>query len=176
MPNLQSAGISATRDIRPAAARPPKAIPGGRRRGARGGARTTPHELADAQPDRIETVDIAQPEQVAALRDRLAGRSFDMLFGDPATANMKDEIAGEIATDGYARVLVTNALAPLHIVEACRDVVRIDGLIGIMSSGQGSITNNINDLHEVYRSRKAALNQRIRRYAARHAEEPCVRC
>ena len=105
------------------------------------------------------------------LRDRLASRVFDLLFVNAGTANMEDEIAGEIAAEEYTRVLVTNALGPMRVIEACRDLVAADGLIGVMSSGQGSITNNTNGLHEVYRSSKAALNQLVRSYAARHAED-----
>ncbi len=139
----------------------------------RAGARTELHDLAEAHPDRIEieTVDIAQPQQIAMLRDRLASRVFDLLFVNAGTANMEDEIAGEIATEEYSRVLVTNALGPMRVIEACRNLVAADGLIGVMSSGQGSITNNTNGLHEVYRSSKAALNQLVRSYAARHAED-----
>ena len=139
----------------------------------RAGARTELHDLAEAHPDRIEieTVDIAQPQQISMLRDRLASRVFDLLFVNAGTANMEDEIAGEIATEEYARVLVTNALGPMRVIEACRDLVAADGLIGVMSSGQGSITNNTNGLREVYRSSKAALNQLVRSYAARHAED-----
>ena len=139
----------------------------------REGARTELHDLADAHPHRIkiETVDIAEPEQIAALRDRLASRSFDLLFVNAGTANMRDEIAGEIASDEYARVLVTNALGPMRVIEACRHLVRTHGLIGVMSSGQGSIANNTNGLHEVYRSSKAALNQLVRSYTARHADD-----
>jgi len=40
-----------------------------------------------------------------------------------------------------------------------------------MSSGQGSITNNTNGGHEVYRGSKSALNQYMRSFAARHAGE-----
>ncbi|KQM53312.1 3-oxoacyl-ACP reductase [Sphingomonas sp. Leaf208] len=139
----------------------------------RAGARTELHDLAEAHPDRIEieTVDIAQPQQIAMLRDRLASRVFDLLFVNAGTANMEDEIAGEIATEEYTRVPVTNALGPMRVIEACRNLVAADGLIGVMSSGQGSITNNTNGLHEVYRSSKAALNQLVRSYAARHAED-----
>ena len=139
----------------------------------RAGARTELHDLAEAHPDRIEieTVDIAQPQQIAMLRDRLASRVFDLLFVNAGTANMEDEIAGEIAAEEYTRVLVTNALGPMRVIEACRNLVAADGLIGVMSSGQGSITNNTNGLHEVYRSSKAALNQLVRSYAARHAED-----
>ncbi|WP_245279144.1 SDR family NAD(P)-dependent oxidoreductase [Mesorhizobium loti] len=48
----------------------------------RSSGRTKLHDLADEFEGRleIETVDICEPDQVAALRDRLSGRVFDMLF------------------------------------------------------------------------------------------------
>jgi NAD(P)-dependent dehydrogenase (short-subunit alcohol dehydrogenase family) len=136
----------------------------------RGNARTALHDLADNHSDRIEieTVDVTRTGQIAALHDRLAGRCFDMLFVNAGTANMDDEIAGDVPTEEYARVLITNALGPLRVIEGCQDLVRAGGLIGVMSSGQGSITNNTNGRHEVYRSSKSALNQLLRSYAARH--------
>lgn len=135
-------------------------------------AQTELHDVAAVYPNRIEveTVDITRPEEIAAMRSRLAGRVFDMLFVNAGTANMKDESAGAITTEEYARVLLTNALGPLRVIEACQDLVSGDGLIGVMSSGQGSITNNTDGRHEVYRSSKAALNQLVRSYAARHAD------
>ena len=48
----------------------------------------------------------------------------------------------------------------------------MDGLIGVMSSGQGSVTNNVNGMREVYRGSKAALNQYMRCFAARQAKTP----
>jgi NAD(P)-dependent dehydrogenase (short-subunit alcohol dehydrogenase family) len=120
----------------------------------------------------IETVDIAERATIAAMRGRLADHVFDMIFVNAGTANINDEIAGVIETEEYARVLVTNALGPMRVIEACGDLVRADGLIGVMSSGQGSITNNTNGRHEVYRSSKAALNQLVRSYSARHADDP----
>lgn len=65
----------------------------------------------------------------------------------------------------------TNALGVMRTVEGLQDVVRPTGLIGVMSSGQGSIANNEKGGHEVYRGSKAALNQYMRSYAARHAED-----
>ena len=60
----------------------------------------------------------------------------------------------------------------MRVIEGLQDLVPADGLIGIMSSGQGSISNNAKGGHEVYRGSKAALNQYMRSYAARHAGEP----
>jgi NAD(P)-dependent dehydrogenase (short-subunit alcohol dehydrogenase family) len=134
--------------------------------------RTQLHDLADNNPGRveIETVDICEPEQIAALRARLSGRVFDILFVNAGTANRNpNESIGEVSTEEFIRVMVTNALGPMRAVEALQNLVPADGLIGIMSSGQGSIANNTKGGFEVYRGSKSALNQYMRSYAARHA-------
>jgi NAD(P)-dependent dehydrogenase (short-subunit alcohol dehydrogenase family) len=41
-----------------------------------------------------------------------------------------------------------------------------------MSSGQGSVANNVSGMREVYRGSKAALNQFMRSFAARQAGTP----
>jgi NAD(P)-dependent dehydrogenase (short-subunit alcohol dehydrogenase family) len=68
--------------------------------------------------------------------------------------------------------MLTNALGVMRAVEAFQDIVRPTGTIGVMSSGQGSITNNTRGGFEVYRGSKAALNQYIRSFAARHTGDP----
>jgi len=138
------------------------------------GGRTGLHDLSEAQPGRveIEPLDVTEPDQIMALHDRLSGRSFDILFHNAgiANANPRESIA-EVSTEEFARVMVTNALSPMRVIEALQDLVPADGLIGIMSSGQGSIANNEKGGAEVYRGSKAALNQFMRCYAARHAGE-----
>jgi NAD(P)-dependent dehydrogenase (short-subunit alcohol dehydrogenase family) len=118
----------------------------------------------------IETVDINYPDQVAALRARLASRQFDMLFVN-AGVGTRDLVA-DISTDEFIRIMVTNALSPMRVVESLQDLVLPKGTIGIMSSGQGSITNNENGHYEIYRGSKTALNMLMRSYAARHADDP----
>ncbi len=65
--------------------------------------------------------------------------------------------------------MVTNALSPMRVIETLQDLVPSTGLIGVMSSGQGSIANNETGMREVYRGSKAALNMFMRSFAARHA-------
>jgi len=141
----------------------------------RGNAKTELHDLADEYRGRIEiaSLDISEPDQITALHDRLFGRSFDILFHNAGIANADPHQAvGKVSTDEFVRVLVTNALSPMRVIEGLQDLVPADGLIGVMSSGQGSISNNEKGGAEVYRGSKAALNQFMRSYAARHAGEP----
>ncbi|KWH52594.1 NAD(P)-dependent dehydrogenase, short-chain alcohol dehydrogenase family [Burkholderia cepacia] len=137
-----------------------------------GSGRTRLHDLADRFDGRldIETLDICEPAQLAALRERLSGRRFDMLFVNAGTTNEPTETIGEVTTDEFVRVMVTNALAPMRVIETLQDRVTADGLIGAMSSGQGSVANNVSGMREVYRGSKAALNQFMRSFAARQAD------
>jgi NAD(P)-dependent dehydrogenase (short-subunit alcohol dehydrogenase family) len=129
-------------------------------------------DLLGSAEDRLEiaTVDINYPDQVAALRARLASRKFDMLFVNSGVGD--GAMIGDVSTDEFIRVVVTNALSPMRVVESFQDLVLPTGTIGIMSSGQGSITNNENGIHDVYRTSKAALNMLMRSFAARHAGDP----
>lgn len=134
--------------------------------------RTKLHDLADEFKGRlaIETLDICEQAQVTALRERLSGRVFEMLFVNAGTTNNEKETIGEVTTDEFIRVMVTNSLCPMRVVESLQDLVSANGLIGVMSSGQGSVANNVTGMREVYRCSKAALNQFMRSYAARNSE------
>ena len=138
-----------------------------------GSPRTRLHELAASAGGRVEVapLDINEPAQVAALRERLAGRTLDILFVNAGVAPADQHVRiGEVTTEEFTRVMVTNALSPMRVIESLQDLVPADGVIGAMSSGQGSIANNETGLREVYRGSKAALNMFMRSFAARQPE------
>ncbi|MBO0852172.1 MAG: SDR family oxidoreductase [Nocardia sp.] len=133
------------------------------------GTRTPLHDLADRADGtvRVECLDVNDPEQIAALRDRLAPSMFDVLFVNAGTAGDAGSAIGSVSTEEFIEVMATNALGPMRVIEAMADLVAPAGLIGAMSSGQGSITNNTRGMRELYRGSKAALNMFMRGYAAR---------
>ncbi|MBS0429381.1 MAG: SDR family NAD(P)-dependent oxidoreductase [Proteobacteria bacterium] len=138
-------------------------------------ARTQLHDLAAAHRTQveIETLDITRPDEVQALADRLSGRRFDVLFVNAGTTNPDPtQTIGEVSTQDFVDLMVTNALSPMRVVEQLGHLVSPDGLIGVMSSGQGSISDNESGQRELYRGTKAALNQFMRSFAARQAETP----
>lgn len=121
----------------------------------------------------VATVDVDAPEVIGALRERLSGQRLDVLFVNAGTTTHDEHVhVGEVATGEFTRIMMTNVLGPMRVIEALADLVPADGLIGAMSSGQGSVANNERGLREVYRASKAALNMSMRSFAARqHA--PC---
>lgn len=120
----------------------------------------------------VERVDITVPSQIAALRERLDGRVFDLLFvvaGISLAA--RDAIGADIDTRDFERMMDTNVLGVMRTVEGLQDLVDPAGTIAVMSSGQGSVSGNTSGGFEVYRATKSALNQMFRSYAARHDGE-----
>ena len=130
------------------------------------------HDLADEYSGRveIEILDICEPDQLAALHKRLSGRLFDILFVNAGTTNRDPtETIGEVSTDDFVNLMITNSLSPMRVIESLEHYVVATGLIGVMSSGQGSISNNETGERELYRGSKAALNMFMRSFAARQA-------
>jgi NAD(P)-dependent dehydrogenase (short-subunit alcohol dehydrogenase family) len=141
----------------------------------RGDRRTPLHDLADEHPGgiEIETLDIADDAQIAALRDRLAGRRLDALFVNAGVTTREPQAPlDRVAAEDFLQVMQVNALAPLRVIEALAPLVPADGLIGAMSSGQGSIANATNGRNDAYRASKAALNMLLKGFAAREGDKP----
>ena len=134
---------------------------------------TALHALAGPAEGRleIETVDITDVDGVAALHRRLVSRRFDRLIVNAGVTNDDRETVADVSTEEFCRVMVTNALSPMRIVESFQDLTLPSGVLAVMSSGQGSVTNNESGGHEVYRASKAALNTLMRSFAARHRED-----
>ncbi|MFJ4690495.1 SDR family oxidoreductase [Streptomyces sp. NPDC088766] len=151
----------------------------------RGDRRTGLHDLAEeASGGRatVESLDMTKPEQVAALRERLAERTLDLLFVDAAVTRGSIPI-GDVPAEMFVEVMVTNALSPMHMAESFRSLVAPGGTSGIISSRQGSVSLNTNGGQDVYRAGKAApepadaqLRRPVRRrraHTAAHPPRPC---
>lgn len=132
---------------------PPNSPTGDGRSSAPSGVPPGPlHDLADRHPQHVRV------------------EHLDILFVNAGTTNNEQIPIGAVPTQDFIDVMVTNALSPMRVIEALDDLVSPGGLIGVMSSGQGSITNNTKGLREVYRGSKVALNMFMRSYATRQAD------
>jgi NAD(P)-dependent dehydrogenase (short-subunit alcohol dehydrogenase family) len=132
--------------------------------------RTELHDLQDTTAGRleIEHIDITIPEHIVDLHNRLASRTFDLLFVNAGITNNAENTIADVSTEEFIRLMVTNALSPMRVIEALRNLVVPDGTIAVMSSGMGSIANNERGGFEFYRGTNAALKLFMRSYAARH--------
>jgi hypothetical protein len=82
--------------------------------------RTQLHDVADTHPARVgvETLDITRPDEISALRERLSGRMFDILFVNTGTTNPDaTQTIGEVSTEDFVNLMITNALSPMRVME-----------------------------------------------------------
>ncbi|MET9415534.1 SDR family NAD(P)-dependent oxidoreductase [Streptomyces klenkii] len=119
---------------------------------------------------KVESLEMTSPEQLTALRGRLEGCPLDLLFVNAAIDRGNLPIH-EVSTEMFTEVMTTNALSPLRALEALRGLVAPGGTVAVMSSDQGSISRNTEGGYELYKASKAALNQLMRSYATRHADD-----
>lgn len=140
----------------------------------RGTARTGLHALAAKARGwlEIERLDVTRPAEISVLRERIGDRRFDVLFVNAGVTDDPEQTVAEASTDDFIRVMVTNALSPMRVIETLQDCVRPTGTIGVMSSRLGSVAENDSGSWEVYRGSKAALNTFMRSFAARHRDDP----
>ena len=119
---------------------------------------------------RVEQLDMTRPLEIGTLRERLAGARLDVLLVNAGISDGNVPIA-EIDEATFNKVMSTNALAPVKVVESLQRLVVEQGTIAVISSRQGSVSLNDRGSYEAYRASKAALNQLMRSYAARHSGE-----
>ena len=115
----------------------------------------------------IERLEITDSGQIHALRERLGDRRIDLLFVNAGVSNGPAETVGEVSTEEFTRIMLTNTLGPMRVIEALQDLVPPAGMIAAMSSGLGSVADNERGGWEVYRASKAALNTLMRSFAVR---------
>lgn len=126
---------------------------------------TTLAETSDGRV-RIETLDLEKSDQIDALAERLSGETLDLLFVNAGISLGRIKAAAATRED-VARLFVTNTVAPIHVAEAFIDRMRDGtGVIAMMSSGLGSVSNNFRDSPDLYSASKAALNKLTRGFAA----------
>jgi len=128
------------------------------------------HALAGLAYGRLkpEIVDINDVEQLHALRGRIS-EALDLLIVNAGVASNPPTLSvGEVSTEEFTRIMITNVLSPMRTVELFGKLVSSTGTIVVMSSGLASVADNERGIWEIYSCSKAALNQLMRSYAARH--------
>jgi NAD(P)-dependent dehydrogenase (short-subunit alcohol dehydrogenase family) len=118
----------------------------------------------------IAPVDITDGEQVAGLADYLKTQTFNLLIINPGIVAGRDQSLVDIPENSINDIFMTNAISPVRVADHLIGSVHPGGMIVFMSSILGSISTNDNGRAELYRASKAALNQMIRSFCARHRD------
>jgi NAD(P)-dependent dehydrogenase (short-subunit alcohol dehydrogenase family) len=115
----------------------------------------------------VETLDITDWATVDGFGERLGDRRLDLLFVNAGLLLDRDTPIGGVDPDAFARLMLTNAYAPLRLIEALDRWTKPDATVAVMSSGLGSVARNTSGGWEAYRMSKAALNIGLKSLEAR---------
>jgi NAD(P)-dependent dehydrogenase (short-subunit alcohol dehydrogenase family) len=130
-------------------------------------------DLASAYGERLEVITLEATDWTAidALRQDLEGRQIDLLLVNAGISGPTTLPVGEVDPDVFVSVMLTNALAPLRLIDRLADLVPPEGTIAVMSSDLASISRNTVATWEAYRMSKAALNMGLRSLSIRRRSE-----
>jgi NAD(P)-dependent dehydrogenase (short-subunit alcohol dehydrogenase family) len=119
----------------------------------------------------VEAVDTADAKSVASLRDKLDGQTFDLVVVNAGVGGPQAN-PRTVSDEEFSQLFVTNSLAPVRFAEMfVKQVKPHTGVIGLMTSGLGSVEGASAGGMELYRASKAALNSFTRSFAARHKDK-----
>lgn len=104
----------------------------------------------------IDGVDVGDGESVHGLKERLSGRSIDVLINNAGI--LRRDQFGDIDYDTMIEQFQINTLGPLRVTEALRDNLSEGSKVAIITSRVGSIEDNGSGGVWGYRTSKTAVN------------------
>ena len=121
---------------------------------------------------RVEQADITDVGSITALRDRLAGQTFETIIINAGVGGPPGKNPRTVSDEEFSHLFITNALAPVRTAEIFISQVKPQaGVVGLMTSILGSVEGASAGGTELYRASKAALNSFTRSFAARHKDK-----
>ncbi|MCC6867610.1 MAG: SDR family oxidoreductase [Burkholderiales bacterium] len=111
----------------------------------------------------VRKLDVTDHGDIAALARHLAGAPVDILINNAGIGRPHPPF-GETDYDNWRRILETNLLGPMKLVETLVDNVAASQtkVVAFVSSRMGSITLNNSGGSYAYRSSKAGLNMVVK--------------
>ncbi|QCE32459.1 SDR family NAD(P)-dependent oxidoreductase [Acetobacteraceae bacterium] len=122
----------------------------------------------------VEEVDINKADQVSALYHKLQDQKLDILFVNAGILPDRTSKFSEINEADFTHAMLNNALNPVRFVDKFENLVKENGLIGVMTSRVGSIADNESGGKPIYRSSKTALNQLMMNFSHEYPDRACV--
>ena len=116
---------------------------------------------------RILGINVTDAASIRAAAAALNGEAIDLLLNNAGVGGPPSQQLGNLDYAAWARVLDTNTLGPMRVVEALLENVARSKLkrIVTITSAMGSIEDNASGGRYAYRSSKAAVNMLMKSLA-----------
>jgi NAD(P)-dependent dehydrogenase (short-subunit alcohol dehydrogenase family) len=129
------------------------------------------HELG-AQPFQL---DVARPDEIAALGEKLEGERLDVALIVSGVYGPRTEGVESISAEDFEYVMNTNVRGPMQLIPTLLPLVdAANGVLAVLSSRMGSITQTTGTTGWLYRASKAALNDVLKITSLQTRRATCI--
>jgi NAD(P)-dependent dehydrogenase (short-subunit alcohol dehydrogenase family) len=129
------------------------------------------HELG-AQPFQL---DVAKPEEIAALGWKLDGERLDVALIVSGVYGPRTEGVEIVSAEDFEYVMNTNVRGPMQLIPMLLPLVdAANGVLAVLSSRMGSITQTTGTTGWLYRASKAALNDVLKITSLQTRRATCI--
>ncbi|WP_322046989.1 SDR family oxidoreductase [Paraburkholderia sp. J67] len=120
-------------------------------------------------------LDIARPEEIATLGAKLDGERLDVALIVSGVYGPRTEGVEAITAEDFEYVMNTNVRGPMQLIPILLPLVdAAHGVLGVLSSRMGSITQTTGTTGWLYRASKAAVNDVLKITSLQTRRATCV--
>jgi NAD(P)-dependent dehydrogenase (short-subunit alcohol dehydrogenase family) len=120
-------------------------------------------------------LDIARPDDIAALGLKLDGERIDVALIVSGVYGPRTEGVEAITAEDFEYVMNTNVRGPMQLIPVLLPLVdAAHGVLGVLSSRMGSITQTTGTTGWLYRASKAAVNDVIKITSLQTRRATCI--
>ncbi|CAB3786708.1 hypothetical protein LMG28688_02326 [Paraburkholderia caffeinitolerans] len=121
------------------------------------------------------TLDISRPEDIAALGAKLEGERLNVALIVSGVYGPRTEGVETISAEDFEYVMNTNVRGPMQLIPILLPLVDAAfGVLGVLSSRMGSITQTTGTTGWLYRASKAAVNDVIKITSLQTRRATCI--
>ncbi len=121
------------------------------------------------------SLDVTEPDDIAALESKLAGERIDAALIVSGVYGPATEGVEPFTVEDFDYVMATNVRGPMMLMPILLPLVEsAQGVLGVVSSRMGSIAEATGTTGWLYRTSKAALNCALRIAAVQTRRATCI--
>jgi NAD(P)-dependent dehydrogenase (short-subunit alcohol dehydrogenase family) len=125
-----------------------------------------------AQPFQL---DIGRPDEIAALGRKLEGEKLDVALIVAGVYGPRTEGVETVTAEDFELVMNSNVRGPMQLIPILLPLVdAANGVLGVLSSRMGSITQTTGTTGWLYRASKAALNDVLKITSLQTRRATCI--
>lgn len=119
--------------------------------------------------------DITRTEEIAALGWRLDGEGLDVALVVSGVYGPRTDGVEVITNEDFAEVMNANVRGPMQLIPTLLPLVEsANGVLGVLSSAMGSISQTTGTTGWLYRASKAALNDVLKVTSLQTRRATCI--